>query len=627
MTTPPESTTDVVIIGAGPSGLMAALWMARLGVKARIIDTRATKVFRGHADGMQTGTLDIFDSFGIADDLYKNAAPAMEMTFWAGSNDPPLKRVARFPKWHPELGRYYLVHTSQGNTERALLDGMKAFNGLEVERGVTAVAIDFDESRLHDSQAHAIKLTVKHLTNEELAVSSKKDTNPQPGDFNYNPADEPYLKRKVTGKEGSTEVINAKFVIGADGSRSWTRTALGFDFVGDDGNDDESAGGILDCIATSNFPDIRIQCILSKDGRGAGFVPREGGLLRIAAPVAGRSEATPENIIKSMKEILSPYELNVTRIDWCGVFGTRRRVASSASKYSRVFLVGDALHVHSPRAGIGMNFSIQDAYNLGWKIAHVVKGISPLTILKTYDEERGLTTKQLVAFDKALSQQAPLGAKFSVNGTRQGLEDNLLFTSTVAVQYNAGLLVAKEGTSIVSKQHLAPGIIVGRRLPSHTVERHADGEPVDFGKSFPSDGRYRVVVFAGDISQPDQLRRVEQLSQVLELPKAFLQRLGRPAITFQKVFETLVLHTASRDKVEVADLPPFLFQGGDPLNQTFVDNNASRDWVMTEAYSKYGVSRERGCLVLVRPDRHVMYIGDLEDVTELIKLTSSVLAP
>jgi hypothetical protein len=189
--------------------------------------------------------------------------------FQAGSNDLPLKRVARFPKWHPELGRYYLVHTSQGlihslhtiaiwliyigNTERALLDGMKAFNGLEVERGVTAVAIDFDKSRLHDSQAHAIKLTVKHLTNEELAVTSKKDTNPQPGDFNYNPADEPYLKRKVTGKEGSAEVINAKFVIGADGSRSWTRTALGFDFVGDDGNDDESAGGILDCIATSNF--------------------------------------------------------------------------------------------------------------------------------------------------------------------------------------------------------------------------------------------------------------------------------------------------------------------------------------------------------------------------------------
>jgi phenol 2-monooxygenase len=130
---------------------------------------------------------------------------------------------------------------------------MKASNGLEVERGVSAVAIDIDESRLHDPEAHAIKLTVKHLTNEELAASSKRDTVPQPGDFNYDPADETYLKHKGTGKEGSTEVISAKFLIGADGNRSWTRTALGFDFLGDDENGDESVGGILDCIATSNF--------------------------------------------------------------------------------------------------------------------------------------------------------------------------------------------------------------------------------------------------------------------------------------------------------------------------------------------------------------------------------------
>ncbi|KAH8656319.1 putative phenol 2-monooxygenase [Ilyonectria robusta] len=602
---------------------MAALWMARCGVKARIIDARATKVFRGHADGMQTGTLDIFDSFGIVDDLYKNAAPAMEMTFWAGGKDIPMKRVARFPKWYPELGQYHLIHTSQGNTERALLDGMKAFNGLEVERGVVAAAIDIDESLIHNPQAHAVKLTVQHLTDEELAASSKKDTVPQPGDFNYNPADEPYLKRKVTGKEGSTEVIRAKFVIGTDGSRSWTRKALGFDFLGDDG--DESIGGILDCVATSNFPDILIQSVIVKDGRGAGFVPRENGLLRIAAPVANRSEATPEAIIKSLKEILSPYELNVTHVDWCGVFGTRRRVSSSASKHSRVFLAGDALHVHSPRAGIGMNFSIQDAYNLGWKIAHVVKGISPLALLKTYDEERGLTTKQLIAFDKALSEESPLGANFSVNGTRQGLQDNLPFSTTTAIEYEAGLLVAKEGGSVVSKQHLAPGILVGRRLPSQTVEKHANGEPVDFGKCFPSDGRYRIVVFAGNISQPEQLRRVEHLSQVLELPEAFLQRLDGRAVMPRDVFEIFILHSASRDDVEVADLPPFLFKNGDPFSQVFVDNNQSRTWALSEAYSNYGISQNRGCLVLVRPDRHVMYIGELEDVTEMIKLMSSVL--
>ncbi|KAH6950317.1 FAD binding domain-containing protein [Ilyonectria sp. MPI-CAGE-AT-0026] len=622
--TVPESTADVVIIGAGPSGLMAALWLTRCGVKARIIDSRATKVFRGHADGMQTGTLDIFDSFGIGEDLYKNAAQAVEMTFWAGGKDLPLKRVARFPKWYPELGQYRLVHTSQGNTERALLDGIKAFNGPEVEWGVTAASIDIDESKLGDAQAHAIKLTVKHLTEEELAASSKNDTVPQPGDFNYNPADEPYLRRKASGKEGTTEVIHAKFIIGTDGSRSWTRNALGFEFLGDD-TGDESVAGILDCVATSNFPDFHIQTMIAKDGHGCGFVPRENGLTRIAAPVANRADATPESIINSLKEIIFPYEINVTKVDWYGVFGTRHRVSSSSSKHLRIFLAGDALHVHSPRAGIGMNFSIQDSYNLGWKIAHVIKGISPLNILKTYDEERGLTTKQLIAFDKALSEQAPLGGNFSVKGTRQGLQDALPFTSTTAIEYEAGPFVAKGGNSITSKQHLAPGIIVGRRIPSQTVEKHANGEPHDFGKSFPSDGRYRIVVFAGDVSRPEQLHRVERLSQVLELPEAFLRRFDGHVIAPQDVFETLVLHTASRDEVEIADLPPFLFKNADPVNQVFVDNNDLRTWTLSEAYSKYGINRDRGCLVLVRPDRHTMYIGELEDVTELIKLISSVL--
>lgn len=381
--------------------------------------------------------------------------------------------------------------------------------------------------------------------------------------------------------------------------------------------------------------------MISKDGFGAGFVPRENGLLRIAAPVAARSEATPENIIKSIREIISPYEINVEKVDWCGVFSTRQRIASSSSKHSRIFLTGDALHVHSPRAGIGMNFSIQDgnttllhdakamltspAYNLGWKIAHVVKGISPPTILKTYDEERGLTTKQLIAFDKALSKQANITGNFSLKGTKDGLQDNLPFSSTTAIEYEAGLLVAKEAGSIVSKQYLAPGIPVGRRLPSHTVERHANGDAVDFGKSFPSDGRYRIVIFAGDISKPEQLRRVERLSQLLELPGVFLQRFNGPGDSPQDIFETLILHSASRDDVEIADLPPFLLKGADPFDRVFVDNNQTRTWTLSDAYNKYGVSRERGCLALVRPDRHVTYIGELEDGAELIKLISSIL--
>ncbi|KAH7138751.1 FAD binding domain-containing protein [Dendryphion nanum] len=619
-----ESTTDVVIIGAGPSGLMAALWMARCGVKARIIDAHATKVFRGHADGMQTGTLDIFDSFGIVDDLYRNAAPALEMTFWSGTKDTPMKRVARIPKWYPGLGKFQLVHTSQGNTERALLDGMKAFGGLEVERGVLAAAIDIDESKIHDPEAHAIRLTVQHLTDEQLAATSVNDSIPQPGDFNYSPADEPYLKRKVSGKEGTSEVINAKFVIGADGARSWTREAIGFDFSTEEA-DNDGIGGILDCVATSNFPDFHLQTIFTKDGHGAGFVPRENGIVRAATALTDRTEVTPEKIIQRVKDVLHPYEFNVTKVDWCGVFGSRRRVATAPSKHSRVFLTGDALHCHSPRAGIGMNFSIQDAYNLGWKIAHVVKGISPLNILTTYDEERGLTTKQLVAFDKALSQDMALKGDFKADETAQGIHQGLGFISTTAIEYDASLLVAKQGSSVVSKQSLAPGIPVGRRLPSQMVQRHADGVPVDFAKCFPSDGRYRIVVFAGNISQLAQLRRVQNLCLVLEHPEAFFQRLSSRSIEHKGVFDVLVLHSASRDEVEITDLPPLIFTDAEPFGQVFVDNSEAKIITENEAYKNYGIDQERGCVVLVRPDRHVMYIGELEDGPEIIELLSKVL--
>jgi phenol 2-monooxygenase len=112
---------------------------------------------------------------------------------------------------------------------------------------------------------------------------------------------------------------------------------------------------------------------------------------------------------------------------------------------------------------------------------------------------------------------------------------------------------------------------VGRRLPSHIVEKHANGEAIDFGKAFPSDGRYRIVIFAGDVSQPEQLRRVERFSQILETSDAFLHRLSRHDISPQDVFDILVLHSASRDEVEIADLPAFLFKNTDPQGWKSID--------------------------------------------------------
>jgi phenol 2-monooxygenase len=99
------------------------------------------------------------------------------------------------------------------------------------------------------------------------------------------------------------------------------------------------------------------------------------------------------------------------------------------------------------------------------------------------------------------------------------------------MEYKVGLLTAYECAPIVSKQHLAPGITVSRRIPLHAVESHANGEGVDFEKSFPSDGRYRIVIFAGIISRPEQLRRAEHMNQVLKLSDAFAKRFDGRATT------------------------------------------------------------------------------------------------
>jgi phenol 2-monooxygenase len=213
--------------------------------------------------------------------------------------------------------------------------------------------------------------------------------------------------------------------------------------------------------------------------------------------------------------------------------------------------------------------------------------------------------------------------KWDIKASSKTIKDNLPFTSTAAIEYENGLLIAKEGSPIASKQHLASGIPVGRRMPTQTVAKHTSGVPIEFGSLFPSDGRYRIVVFAGNISQLKQLRRVEHVSQVLELPGAFPQRLRRRFIDPRDVFQVLVLHSASRDDVEITDLPSSLFMGSDPSVQVFVDNDQVRIWTLSEAYSSYGIDQEKGCLVLVRPDRHVMYIGDLEDVDNLDKIVSS----
>ena len=184
--------------------------------------------------------------------------------------------------------------------------------------------------------------------------------------------------------------MKARFVVGCDGARSAVRKSLGRELRGDSAN---QAWGVMDVLAVTDFPDIRLKsAIQSADEGSALIIPREGGyLVRIYIELDKLNEnervsslnITTDRLIAAARRILRPYTLEVKEIAWWSVYEIGQRLCdrfddlaedAAQDRAPRVFIAGDACHTHSPKAGQGMNVSMQDAFNLGWKLASVLRG-------------------------------------------------------------------------------------------------------------------------------------------------------------------------------------------------------------------------------------------------------------
>ena len=219
--------------------------------------------------------------------------------------------------------------------------------------------------------------------------------------------------------EGQERIVRAKYVVGADGARSKVRESIGCTLAGDQAN---HAWGVMDVLAVTDFPDIRLKCaIQSGYGGSILLIPREGGhLFRMYVDLgevdpndkgAVRS-TTIEEIIGKANEILHPYTLDVRNVAWHSVYEVGHRLTDRfddvlpeqrGTRTPRVFITGDACHTHSAKAGQGMNVSMQDGFNLAWKLGHVLEGRSPESLLSTYSAERQVVAKNLIDFDKEWS--------------------------------------------------------------------------------------------------------------------------------------------------------------------------------------------------------------------------------
>ncbi|KAF3763477.1 putative phenol 2-monooxygenase [Cryphonectria parasitica EP155] len=627
-----ESNVDVLIIGAGPAGLMAAAWMAHCGIKTRIVDKRNTKIFSGQADGLQCRSLEIFDSLGFADRAWKEANHMIENP----GQDGVIRRSDRIPDTIVGLSRFQQIVLHQGRIERFFLDNIKKFSKdtIQVERGVLPTSLVIDETKVETNDGYPVTVSLQHLTEEDSTPKQQVSGSKVPdGLFRSNLAqdDEADLLSERKPGSGNVEIVHAKYVLGCDGARSWTRKQLGFEL---EGEATDFIWGVMDIIPITDFPDIRMRCAIhSADNGSLMVIPRENKLVRLyiqlkevtpdASGRADRSKITPDMIFRASRKILHPYKLDYEYCDWWTAYQIGQRVGNDFSSHNRVFLAGDAVHTHSPKAGQGMNVSMQDTFNLGWKVALVAKGIAKRTILSTYETERRQVAQDLIEFDHRFSRLfsgRPAKDVMDAEGVsmevfKDAFLKGNLFASGLSVNYGASDLVIKKE----SDELLAKGLPVGMRFNSFKVLNQADGRPWHFQERLRADGRFRVVLFAGNVLNPVQKERVRRFCTDLDGSGSFLRKATPPGAPIDSVIEILTIHASKRIETELLkDFPeilhPFDEHIGWDYDKVFVDDESYHEG-FGDAYRNYGVDKERGCVVVVRPDQYVAWVGRLEDFT------------
>lgn len=539
--------TDVLICGSGSAGLMAALWLAKYRIPFRILERRAGPLRTGQADGVQCRTVEIFESFGIADQLLKEAYHVLELAFWGPDQDVPLlhgqdttkgegregggiKRSHYAPDTEPGLSHLPHVILNQARINDLLTDEMLRCGGPQIDYSFEVKHVDVDEANVDDPDAYPVRVTTTTTQNEK--------------------------EEDVT--------FHAKYVLACDGAHSALRKALHIPMLGDSS---DATWGVLDLYPRTTFPDIRKKAILRSTAGTLIIIPREGdALVRFyielppATSVPNKSAgATLADLHARARLIFRPYELTIAETTWWSVYAVGQRLAERFHDgHHRVLLTGDACHTHSPKAGQGMNVSLQDGYNLGWKLGAYLTGQATVELVRTYVEERQRTAAELIAFDRAWSKIFQTEADGPVP-TASAVRDHFVqagrYTAGQAYRYGKSIIVwpPKEVTEEVDNANKMPRLVVGMRFPSAQVVRYSDAKVFQLLSVVRSDCRWRVVVFAGDLVRGQHVRT--QLETVASSLAALVEGVTLPGDDVDSVVECLLVVKTNRTDIELEHIP------------------------------------------------------------------------
>jgi phenol 2-monooxygenase len=609
-------------------------------LKVRIIDKRSTKIYNGQADGLQCRTIESLKNLGLADQILAEANDMCSIALYNPDDNGILHRTDRIPDTLPGISRYHQVVLHQGRIERHFLDSIKDVSDtkIKVERPLIPEKLEIDESLAEDDDAYPVKIQLRYMREDEsvpLQFGHKTENGLFRSNLQSQEEEDANYALPPGAEPDMLETVHAKYVIGCDGGHSWVRRTLGFQMVGEQ---TDYIWGVLDALPASNFPDIRSRCAIhSAESGSIMIIPREEGLVRFYVQLQDRAKAgervdrtkfTPEMVIEHAKKIFHPYSFDVQQLDWFTAYHIGQRVTDKFSKNDRVFIAGDACHTHSPKAGQGMNTSMMDTYNLGWKLGLVLQGRAPRSILKTYESERQPFAQALIDFDHKFSRLfSGRPAKdlademgVSMGDFKLAFVNGNKFASGTAVEYKESDIVWVKD----SKQELAKEVIVGTRFKSELVVRHSEGLSMHIGDRLYTNGAYRLLVFAGKAAKPEQMARLNKFGDYLDSASSPISKYTPAGRGRDYAIDTITIHSNNREEIEMHDFPRALFPKYN-YDAIYAD---CESWHVPHphSYAAWGINEDRGCVVVVRPDGYTSLVVDFEDTDVLDKYFATVLS-
>jgi phenol 2-monooxygenase (NADPH) len=586
---------DVLIVGTGPAAVTVAAQLSHFpSINVRIIERREGRLTQGQADGIQARSVETFQAFGFANAIVDEAYRNVEMCFWKPDDKHPenIVRVSRVPDDAHGVSEFPHIYVNQSRVLDYFLGCAEKSPG----RIVPDYGIEFVDLTIDDSHEYPVAARIKYIAGS---------------------------------RTGEVRTVRAKYLVGGDGARSNVRAALGHKLEGDASL---HAWGVIDVLCNTDFPDFQVKCSIQSHSAGnILLIPREGGYLsRLYVDLGNLDEndageirnTSLDEIIRRANAILHPYSLDVKSIAWWSVYEVAHRVTTGfdnvaadrvGQQHPHAFIMGDACHTHSAKAGQGMNVSIQDGWNLSWKLAAVLEDRAPKSLLDTYSSERRVIAQDLINFDKEWStlMARPVDEWDDPQDLARWYEKTIEFPMGFMTQYPKNQIVAD-----AEHQHLAVGFPIGKRFKSTEVMRRADNRWRQLGHLHEADGRWRVYVFA------DGAAPATTGTPTADFAQWWLNDAESPRVKYtpldgdtDAIFDTKVIYQQDYTAVEPGDVPTVFKPIKTPfglvdVNQIFASGHG-RDIFRDREIDQSGV------IAVVRPDQYVSGIFPISARDEL----------